>query len=229
MDDLDRLFIELVDIMRRERPAALKEPIKVVEVHDQLIPYRRVRNPIGFRSNDDYETTLCRLLSGERRYLMSDHDMQESLREGLEEALPDIRRYLIYPETRIWINQEEIPPPGDIRYAPPEVRDQIDWTSVEVEEETDGGPEDRAAVAEAATDGEVETENESPASEASEDAPTVTNCPECGAVVEGRRNYCPICGEAFHATLCAICGSALDAGWRFCPDCGAPRGGRPPA
>ena len=45
MDDLDRLYFEFVEIARRERGAALGEPLTVFELHDERIPYRRVRDP----------------------------------------------------------------------------------------------------------------------------------------------------------------------------------------
>ena len=58
MDQLDRLFIELVEALREERPSALGEPLSIFELHEALIPYRRVRDPGGFHSNGDYETAL---------------------------------------------------------------------------------------------------------------------------------------------------------------------------
>lgn len=225
MDDLDRLFVEFVEVLRRERPKALKEPVTVLEMHDQIIPYRRVRNPVGFRSNDDYEVTLCRLLSGERGYLLADHEMQQELRAGLEESLPDNRRYLAFPDVRVWLNPEEIPPPGDIRYAPPEIREQLDWRSVDDEEEA----EERLSSDElesAAADAGVAAGLESDEDEAAEIAPEVeegTVCTECNAELTRPHNYCPFCGCPLSAAACAICGTLLQTAWRFCPDCGAPR------
>ncbi len=127
MDDLDRLYFEFVEITRRERGTALTDPMTVLELHDELVPYRRVRDPADLRSNDDYEFALSRLLAGERGYVLSDGNMQDEVRAGLEETLPDIRRYRAFPDARVWLNPEKIPPPGDIRFAPPEVRDRAEW------------------------------------------------------------------------------------------------------
>ena len=69
MDDLDRLYIELVEVLRRDRADKLEEPLTIAELHRERVPYQRVREPAGLRSHDDYELALARLLSGERGYV----------------------------------------------------------------------------------------------------------------------------------------------------------------
>lgn len=213
MDDLDRLYYEFVEILRRERPSALKdEPLTFAEVHEQIIPYRRVRNRVGLGSHDDYEATLSRLLAGERDYLLSDHDVQEELRAGLQESLPDIRRFLAFPDVRVRLNADKVPPPGDIRYAPPELREGVDWVSEAIEsreEELAGEPqpgEEPAAAEEAG-----------PASPAF--------CPMCGGETPGSATFCPFCGRRLTPEACRTCGADLDPVWSFCSECGTPRPG----
>jgi hypothetical protein len=221
MDDLDRLYIEFVEILRRERPSALTEPLTVAELHEVVIPYRRVRNPVGLRSNDDYENALTRLLSGERGYVLSDRDMQEELKAGLKDVVPDTRRYRAFPDARVWLNPEEIPPPGDIRYAPPELREQVDWLSQATpgpdqprEPETGAGA---ASVDEPATGAVAGAESRARPESA------LGVCPRCGVSPPEGAAFCPYCGSRLSAGRCRSCGADMEPAWRFCADCGAPR------
>jgi len=241
MDDLDRLYVGFVDLLRLERPEALTEAFTVSELHDRLIPYRRVRDSADLRSNDDYEAALSRLLAGERGYLLSDGRMQEEVRAGLDETLPDIRRYRAFPDVRVWLNPREIPPPGDIRFAPPELREQADWTaprSVEPEPETAEefaeevlSDADEADVAEEA-DTSFELDEELPtahefAQETAEIEESETGVesivPESPPEVEapGMLEFCPQCGADVpeEAAFCPFCGCRLSP--ETCRSCGA--------
>jgi hypothetical protein len=215
MDDLDRLYFEFVEILRRERPSALSGALSVLEVHDQVIPYRRIRDAAGLRSNDDYEVALSRLLSGERGYLQADPVMQQEVRAGLEETLPDIRRYRAFPDTRIMLNPDLIPPPGHIRYAPPEIRQRAELVEALAEELA--ADADQAPGAEAAA---------APVEKAQEPAvPEV--CPLCLTEAPGHSKYCPFCGARLTPGVCSGCGASLDPTWRFCAECGMQRDDRP--
>ena len=123
MDAIDHLFAQLVDALRRERPGGLRDRYTVRTLYEDLIPYRRVRDAAGFRSNADYEVTLCRLLAGEGGLVASASDeMAAALREALAEPVPDTRRYRSFAEVEVWIDAPVIPPSGSARYAPPELR-----------------------------------------------------------------------------------------------------------
>jgi hypothetical protein len=213
MDDLDRLYYEFVEILRRERPSVLKdEALTVAEVYEQIIPYRRVRNRVGLGSHGDYEVTLSRLLAGERDYLRSDRDVQEELRAGLAESLPDIRRFLAFPDVRVWLNAEKVPPPGDIRYAPPELREGVDWVSEAIESHE----EERGAESEA---------NEEPAAVAETEPTAPAYCPMCGGEAPESAAFCPFCGRRLTPEACPTCGADLYPVWSFCSHCGTPRPG----
>ncbi|MGD2217521.1 MAG: zinc ribbon domain-containing protein [Gemmatimonadales bacterium] len=213
MDDLDRLYYEFVEILRRERPSVLKdEALTIAEVHEQIIPYRRIRNRVGLGSHGDYEATLSRLLSGERDYLLSDRDVQEELRAGLVESLPDIRRFLAFPDVRVWLNAEKVPPPGDIRYAPPELREGVDWVSEAIESHE----EERAAELEAGAEAMAAAEAE---------AAGPAFCPMCGGEAPESAAFCPFCGRRLTAEACPTCSADLDPAWSFCARCGTPRPG----
>jgi len=253
MDNLDRLYFEFVEVARRERGTALIEPLTVFELHDELIPYRRVRDPADLRSNDDYELALSRMLAGERGYLLGDGSMQDELRAGLEETLPDIRRYRAFPDTRVWLNPDEIPPPGHIRYAPPELRDQEEWSAPRVEDDAalpdlhteeaiveERRIEEEEFLEEAELDDVVlqddHAEEIPELTDEDADVPessTVTNpaaeletCPHCGTDSPLAAIFCPFCGTRLIPKNCETCGAELESAWRFCAACGAPRSGR---
>lgn len=241
MDDLDRLYHELVDSMRRQRPAALLKPVAVFEVHELLVPYRRVRNALGFRSNDDYEAALSRMLAGERGYLFAEGELQPELQAGLGELVADIRRYRSYPEARVWLNPEKIPPPGDIRYAPPAVRERTDWARAAVDENEaasdtgEAGPTADPQLDSAAPEGYEETiPDDVSADEATSDRPDGETtdkiasagsgaCPECAEPLPETAVFCPFCGFPVSGE-CGSCGAPLEPTWRYCAACGRPRG-----
>ena len=229
MDDLDRLYHELVDSMRRERPAALLRPFTVQEVHEQLVPYRRLRNALGFRSNEDYEAALSRLLSGERNYLSGDGEMQSELRAGLSEVLPDIRRYRSFPDTRVWLNPDEIPPPGDTRYAPPEVRERVvaDMEVLALGGEGGGPVLGIAGESETALrpdSNSVDIDSDAEGGTEGETAPTVAGrCPECAGEHPENAVFCPFCGSRLSVDKCGACGAEMEPTWHYCAACGKPK------
>ena len=226
MDDLDRLYHELVECMRRQRPAALLKPFTVHEVHEQLVPYRRLRDTLGFRSNEDYEAVLSRLLSGERNYLSGDGEMQSEVRAGLGEVLPDIRRYRSFPETRVWLNAEEIPPPGDTRYAPPDVRERaVADIDVRAPVPEDEGPvsevavESDTALRPGSSSGDRDSDAENGAT--GEKAPAVLGrCPQCAGEPPESAAFCPFCGSRLSIGMCGACGAEMEPTWRYCAACG---------
>lgn len=89
MDDLDRLHRRLVHNIRATRPEYLKIPFSIRELYEQIVPYRHNRRELAIETNDDYETALARLLSGERGYVVADPTLQESLRRELASPTGD--------------------------------------------------------------------------------------------------------------------------------------------
>ncbi len=234
MDDLDRLYLAMVETLRREKPSALREPLRVLELHERLIPYRRVRNRVGFVSNDDYEIALTRLLSGERNYIEGDRDMQAELSAGLAEIMPDTRRYLAFPETRVWLNPRQIPPPGDTRYAPPELREAArssaegagaqSASAPESAEKEDDDAEEPAAALAAEVNPPVSGADAIDASVVEESREHFDECPRCKGELPDAADYCPHCGCRLLPDSCQTCGAQLEPTWSFCARCGSRRG-----
>jgi len=65
-DELERLFRRLVLTVAQLDPSRLDGPLPVVEIHQNLVPYRTHRSVLGIDTNQDYEMTVLRLLAGER-------------------------------------------------------------------------------------------------------------------------------------------------------------------
>jgi len=65
-DDLERLFRRLVLNVAQLDASRLDGPLPLLEIHQNLVPYRTHRAVLGFDTNQDYEMTLLRLLAGER-------------------------------------------------------------------------------------------------------------------------------------------------------------------
>lgn len=238
MDALDRLYFELVENLRREHRTALREPVSIADLQGRLIPYRKVRDAVDFRSNDEYAATLSRLLAGEREYLIVDPVVREDLRRALNDPLPDIRRYRTHPDARVMVNPDTIPPPGDIRYAPPEVRDlatQAAELSMEPAEDAprhaDGAGSEEIEVGEVGTpateqggpEGNEPTGTASEGEERSAGDDAATRCPECGEETPGDAAFCPFCGRRIGVSECPDCGIELKTEWSYCPGCGLRR------
>ena len=227
MDELDRLHIELVDIIRKERPDDLETPVSIAELHRELVPYQRVRSSAGFRSYDDYETALSRLLSGERDYLSSDAaDMQAEVTAGLGETYPDVRRFHAFDDARVWLSSEHIPPPGHVRYAPPDVQEEaIRLAEQERMEREEARRREEEEERKRAAEEELEAqrlEKERRDAERREVARSagLRACEECDAELpDGPLRFCPFCGARLRL-VCSACGALMLVGWKFCGECG---------
>lgn len=101
MDDLDRLFIRLVENIRLQYPEYLTRPFEVAELYQTLIPYRHYRRELGIETNGDYEAALLRLLAGERGYLQVDPTMQEAMERELAGPNPNTALFREFAASRV--------------------------------------------------------------------------------------------------------------------------------
>jgi hypothetical protein len=117
MDELDRMYRRLVQNVRTGFPDLLGRPFEVAELYTTLIPYRHNRRELELDTNQDYEHTLLRLLSGERGYLLGDPQMQTELKSELESPNPDLTKFRAYSTTMV-----SIAPDGARTVDPPALR-----------------------------------------------------------------------------------------------------------
>ncbi len=117
MDELDRMYRRLVQNVRTGFPDLLGRPFEVAELYTTLIPYRHNRRELELDTNQDYEHTLLRLLSGERGYLIGDPQMQTELRSELDSPNPDLTKFRAFSTTMV-----SIAPDGARTMEPPALR-----------------------------------------------------------------------------------------------------------
>jgi len=117
MDELDRMYRRLVQNVRTGFPDLLGRPFEVAELYTTLIPYRHNRRELELDTNQDYEHTLLRLLSGERGYLIGDPQMQTELRSELDSPNPDLTKFRAFSTTVV-----SIAPDGARTVEPPVLR-----------------------------------------------------------------------------------------------------------
>ncbi len=217
MDELDRLFERLVQVLAQEAPGRLAIPFPAAEVYERLVPYRANRSRLNVATHQDYEMTVLRLLAGERGYAqLEPADVRDALGREVGEPSPDTALFRQFPDAQLSLNRlaAERFLRGDKAYAPPpppplRVEDSED------EEEPAGEPA-RREISSSHFALEVQAES----------APT-RQCPYCGGVLPAHHkvNFCPHCGQPPSGELkCPACGSEVDVGWAYCVSCGRATG-----
>ncbi len=227
MDDLDRLHRRLVHNVRTTRPEYLKIPFSVRELYEQIVPYRHNRRELAIETNDDYETAVARLLSGERGYVTADPVMQESLRRELASPTGDPGVFKDYADASLTLTSAAdsalTPAAGSIA-AGMNTPDSVASRAQPQEEMTPGQSAvaafDAMSPATAAPEVPIAPVQTLLESLSSIDVPT--GCRFCGGTLpEGREtNYCPHCGENLRTRRCPACGAEMDTSWKFCVTCG---------
>src|SRR5919206_3242622 len=106
MDDLDRMFRRLVQNIRNGYPEYLAHPFEVSELYQHLIPYRHNRRELRIDTNQDYEVALCRLLTGERGYLVVDDAMRDRIRRELSMPNPNTAIFREFAAARVSLAQD---------------------------------------------------------------------------------------------------------------------------
>jgi hypothetical protein len=224
-----QLHHELVDAMRRTRPAAMNRSVTVAEIYQDLVPYKAARSSIGFELNADYEHALLRLLAGEGDLArIEPREVRDKLRLELESPNPNVGIFRDYAACDVWVDvgdapdvaldeapedeswEEEFVGPEPAMSAPEEIQ-----AALGLPFEIAAGEPDEPDVAEEP----VEQTPEEPAT--TERSPHV-HCAFCGGELPGDRmvNYCPFCGSDQTQQPCPNCGELLDPLWRFCITCG---------
>ena len=116
-DPVERMFRVLVRTLRTNRPALLTSAFSVGDLHQQLLPYRHFRRELGLETNQEYELTLMRLLSGSHGYLDVDERMRDGLGAELASASPEPSRVRDFAEAMVSIRPSALTALGDERPA----------------------------------------------------------------------------------------------------------------
>jgi hypothetical protein len=248
-DELERLFRRLVLNVAQLDPSRLDAPLPLVEIHENLVPYRTHRAVLAIETHQDYEMVVLRLLAGERGLARVEPD---EVRQLLEREA-----YGVNPDTGIFRRF----PSATVRLEPDQVREVLGATPAAGTGA--GKPEPAVAVAatpapkanapanpeplapavtafafaggEAGSGAAEDTDQpELPFSLADAERPEeieptgrdVTiggaQCGYCGGDLPVGRTviFCPHCGQNVGVMHCPVCGTELDVGWQFCITCG---------
>lgn len=220
MDDLERLFRGLVQVIGESNPARLDAPFQISELYQSIIPYRTHRNRLRFDSSEDYDMAVLRLLAGERDYASVEPvEVMEQLALEAESINPTPGLYRDFAAASVTLNPAAIGELDDdaAAFAPPEMRGEPEGDA----DDRYGPPladrEDPSArlVFEA-----VESHPEPNRAHLSVDPSLI--CSSCSRQLPpGRRAlYCPFCGAQVGSTKCRNCGDVIERGWKFCITCG---------
>lgn len=230
MDDLDRMFRSLLQVMSNSYPQYLSQPFEVAEIYQNLIPYRHHRRELRIETNEDYQAALCRLLSGERGYLVADDALAEAMRSELASPNPNTAIFRDFAASRVALGpnaqkrwQElggdgaELRAGGESRGTPvPPPPPPVSWN--------DGGERPRASANATAQAQRTATATRTApvTSAASATNGNGESCRYCSAALpEGRAaKFCPHCGQNLTIQRCPACGTELEIDWKFCITCG---------
>ena len=195
MNDVDRLFRRLVEVLASGGHQRLREPFDLASLYQRIIPYRAHRGALRFDTNEDYEMALLRLLAGEGGYVeVEPAEVAEALAAEARSVNPNPGAFRSYGEARARLSFKAVKElmEADEPYAP-------------------------------TIEAEVRKPAPTPApSTAPESGVAPETCPQCsGRLPTGRViNFCPHCGGNVKVRDCPQCGTPLDLDWRHCVSCG---------
>jgi hypothetical protein len=90
MDDLDRLAFRLVRKAREGFPQLLTHGFSLSDLEERLLPFGEVRREMADSGAVAWETSVLRLLSGEREYLVAEPKLQAACKQALSHPSPSV-------------------------------------------------------------------------------------------------------------------------------------------
>ena len=228
IDEVERLFRHLVDVLSQSDPDRLKGPIQISEVYQSVVPYRHHRSALGFDTNEDYEMAVLRFLAGDGGFATIDPpEVQDALAQEAQSSNPNPGAFREYAAARVYLNYGAVRTVTEAQeaYAPP--------PSPEAEEEDpvlEFSSEERDLFVPDPDVLDLTTAKMTALDVAPDEAHQVTegipfagtSCLYCGEDLPVGRvvKFCPFCGRDLRMVSCPACGADLEAGWRYCITCG---------
>jgi hypothetical protein len=205
MENLERLFQQIVGNLTAVNPDRLHSPLRLGEIRDTIVPYRTNRRALRLESSEDYELALIRLCAGEGGYgRMEPREVQAEFAAEALSSNPDLTIALRHPDAELSLSQEHLArvlhPEPHHAYAPPAQR----YAPAATKHHADVASRESSSIPKAA-------------------APSGTaNCRGCGGKLPAGLpvKFCPHCGAGQTPAKCPECRTELDLSWRHCVSCG---------
>ena len=228
IDEVERLFRHLVDVLSQSDADRLKSAIQISEIYQSVVPYRHHRSALGFDTNEDYEMAVLRFLAGDGGFATIDPaEVQDALAQEAQSINPNPGAFREYAAARVYLNSGAVRTVTEAQeaYAPP--------PSPEAEEEDPAlefSSEERDLFVPDPDVLDLTTAKMTALDAAPDEAHRVTegvpfagkSCLYCGEDLPVGRvvKFCPFCGHDLRMVSCPACGADLEAGWRYCITCG---------
>jgi predicted RNA-binding Zn-ribbon protein involved in translation (DUF1610 family) len=237
VNDLERLYRQLVATLSANGPARWQDPMRLSELMN-VLPYRAARRILNIDSSEEFELLMLRLAGGEGGY-MSTEPEAVGQRFALEAVstnpelgvLREFRdAHLMFapaplmkvlagstgdesyapPQPVAAAPAPAAPPPPTPTFAPARIT-PAPARSAPVQRTAAAAPAVRKAVSAPAVSSPV------PAS-----VPDAGHCTACDRALPTARavNFCPHCGQGQATGHCVKCGAEADLSWHFCVTCG---------
>ena len=226
MNDVERMYRQLVRTIRANFPKYLSQPFEVGELYSTILPYRLHRRELGLETNQDYELALMEMLAGAQGYLVVDDRMRDVLSAEHSAATPDTARLREFAAAHVALAPEALQRLEGSSRAP-EARASTGSTvsRAAVRASQPASSASTGGAAAAGSGGRTTAPDGEPTRHVSRPVlvpETGENCGFCkGALPPGRSiSFCPHCGQDLTMVHCPACGSELERGWKFCVTCG---------
>lgn len=241
MNDLERLYRQLVATMSANGPARWQDPIRLSDLMN-VLPYRAARRVLNIDSSEEFELLMLRLAGGEGGY-MSTEPEAVGQRFALEAVstnpelgvLREFRdAHLMFAPAPLMkvlsgsTGDESYAPPQPVATSPvpaaaPPPPPAPAFTPARITPAT-SAPVQRPAAAAAAAP-VIRKPVSAPGAAAfpvPASAPDAGHCTACDRALPTARavNFCPYCGQGQATGTCVKCGAEADLSWHFCVTCG---------
>jgi len=245
LDDLDRLAFRLSRTVRTQFPHLLTQGFTLIDLEERLLPYREVRREMADSGPDAFETTLLRLVSGERGYLRTDPGLQQASLQAL--AFPSPTLALVREWATTSLRLGDTSGAGASRstaaldvFPAPSGQSRAQAASHSAECAHGHGSEHAGH-----THGGMQSHRHAPAQDRTLDhgtgvssvagpanarrvtpargtRATHAHCRFCdGQLPDFRKiTFCPHCGMDLTKRQCQACSTELEANWHYCVTCG---------
>ncbi|HEY0928742.1 MAG TPA: zinc ribbon domain-containing protein [Gemmatimonas sp.] len=229
LDDLDRLAFRLSRTVRTQFPHLITQGFTLIDLEERLLPYRDVRREMADSGPDAFESTLLRLVSGERGYLRTDPGLQQASLQALAFPSPTLALVREWATTSLRLGDtsgagtNRPTPAMDVFPAPSGDHGAVHPSGHQC------STHDASARSSARTPNASSVAglaNVRRATPARGTRATHAHCRFCdGQLPESTRKitFCPHCGTDLTKRQCPACSTELEANWHYCVTCG--RGG----